>query len=457
MKKLIIILPLLFFFLLSTHRPAAAQDGACPPYTIDGGSLAGYYPEDMIACANEGLLSQWTVIADDGFPCGQVMYWDHRILQPYDATQSEILFYVPPAAWYYGQLPRIKLLISTKPTWSYFSTDAPSLDDALLGIYYFPESGDYYSSNLRSLSEYAKVTTYSANASLGARYYYNVYFINEVLLADEPTGGMFAIIVFYGDNDHMDFAVSSVQISNYNDTFPDHCPIPNASNPDPTVFPTPTVEATWTPDGNTPTPITTPFPTSSYATVQPTATPTPFTFVTVPAIPSPTSIPPLRLNDLSFTTPVMPTIPTLQFSSSSGPTVVPGSIPDLGDGIELMVTRWFTSTQYSVGLTDTLPITYTEAPTGSLVYQGPYAPSLEVPENEGTVTGAIMQIPSYFGASIGYLKMPFVLMPHFTTLLGGVYVLFSIMMFTMMLKYGLKIGLALVNWIIRIIELIPGM
>jgi hypothetical protein len=292
--------------------------------------------------------------------------------------------------------------------------------------------------------------------SIWGRDYFNAYLVDELLLANTPAGGMIGINVTYGDNDHVDFTVSSFSISAYGDAAPDYCPIPNAVMPQPTVYPSPTFEATWTPGAATPTAITTPYPTSPISTPYPTSTPTPFTFVTVPAENTPTSIPPLRLPTLQFTTPEIPEIPTLEISGGGGATVVPGSIPDLGDGIEIMVTRWYTSTQFGLGLDDTLPITETGS-TEPTVFQGPFTPSADIPAYDGSFSSALMRIPAMFGTVIGYIKMPFALMPHFSVFLVGIYILLTVILFTLMLKYGLRIGLGVINWIIRIIELIPGL
>lgn len=447
-----IALVLLFVSLL----PANAQAGACPGETILAGALAGSYPAQTVSCYYLTFLSSFVPEANESFPCGVGMRWNHRVLSGYDAEKSEAVFYVPPASWYYGQTPRIRFIISTYPNeYSLNPAGAEDLDLATLGIYYYADGDGYYSSQQRQIDQYTKITSWGS-ASLTGRDYYNSYLVDELLLTNTPAGGMIGISVNYNENDHVDFVISSFSISAYGDAVPDYCQIPNAVMPQPIIYPSPTFAATWTPGAATPTAITTAYPTAPAGTVYPTSTPTPFTFVTVPAESTPTSIPPLQLPTLQFSTPQIPEIPTLEISGGGGATVVPGSVPSLGDGIEIMVTRWFTSTQFAGGLDDTLPITATGS-TDATIFQGPYAPTTDMPAYDGTVSSAIMRIPSMFATVIGYIKMPFVLMPHFTAFLVGIYIFLAVIIFVLMLKYGLRIGLAVVNWTIRIIELIPGL
>lgn len=455
MKRLLSLFVSLVLF-VSLTSSGQAQSGACPGETILAGAISGSYPDETIACYHLTFLSTFLPETNDSFPCGVAMRWDHRIVTGQDAERSELLFYVPPAAWYYGQTPRVRFIVSTYPNdYALTPAGADDLDLATLGIYYYADENGYYSSQRRVIGQYTKITSWGHSLLIG-RDYFNAYLVDELLLADTPAGGMFGIDVTYGDNEHVDFTISSVSISAYGDAVPDYCPIPNAVMPQPTVYPSPTFEATWTPGAATPTVITTPYPTAVSGTVYPTSTPTPFTFVTVPAENTPTAISPLQLPTLRFSTPEMPVIPTLEISGGGGATVVPGSVPDLGDGIELMVTRWYTSTQLGIGLDDTIPITET-GDSSAVVFQGPYAPSASIPSYDGSFSSAIMRIPAMFGMVIGFIKMPFALMPHFTVFLVGIYIFLAVILFTLMLKYGLRIGLAVINWIIRIIELIPGL
>lgn len=204
-----------------------------------------------------------------------------------------------------------------------------------------------------------------------------------------------------------------------------------------------------------------PIPTSHGGTITPQPTQTPIVVPTIPQPATPTRPPSAILPTLSFPSLSTPSfdnmvISTVQFPEIAIPTasefgtpipfdmmVTPNGtaevratqIAEWGDSSGLVLTRWYTTTGYSTGAFSTT-ITGT-AGVSSVV------------EIAGFMGGAV-------AAPFGYVRLIQAYLPTVWPLVLFLLIAAGWVVFNLVAKYGIAIIATIIEWIRRLIELIPG-
>lgn len=324
MKKLLVLVVTVSILLIVGPDRVIAQEGDCPAFFNDMGTIHGTYPGNAKICmdADEGEAYYWIRVDNDNYdyyPCNQHIAVSLEVGSVIDIDELPpiVMAVVPPAdATYEGNQIRVRFYVidgnGLRP--KEVSEDTFHLD-------YYDQSGLFLGRETHNLSDYPVIQTTSGTMITE---YYNVYVVDEVVsLSGSPNGGFvkiilnvtpdsFSIPLIGVDLQLLDtYRFVAIQIG---DDLPAQCEIPNYGfPPTPTIAPTPTgtltptPTATATPTGTYSTP--TPYPTSIGGTITPipTVTPTPITFATIPAENTPTPWPPYIIPTVRWPTPY-PTI-----------------------------------------------------------------------------------------------------------------------------------------------------
>ena len=513
-RPLLILLLALITLLIILGLPdlAAAQNGLCPENSILLlPTPLGTWPAWVAVCNGGGVpLDNQVIIEQDAYlPCTQYVSMGHN---PF--LEDPAVVYVPPDEWTVGPYARVQFEVWFDEP---YTMAAPSGYN--FWIVYFNQYGTITISENHTLDEYQSVIgIYEPEPGIGD--YFRVWLVDEVLTINEVEGGYFMVQSRFDTLFATGFTnIASWRASRSDITQPLLCNVPWATMPPtPTPWWLPTATATGTPEptntpvptapGNTVTPVPTwtrtpsPTPTGTAAptdTPQPTATAvptdtpvptyTPAVWSTIASPATATKWPDLALPLVPYATPQLPVAatiaplqatpwPTPYFQTPELPEIEPINTPgpvetiegsiDVGlmaTAISLVMTRYYTSTELALDLDETLPdwTTYSTPPppigtrtvTDPAIYGG-LGPIQEAPVVPGTVTEALSMIPTGLAVVIGMVRMGPDLLPNFWSSILIIILYGLVAAFTLMLKYGLRIALALINWIIRLIELIPG-
>jgi hypothetical protein len=367
-------------------RPAAAQNGACPPNSYLIGDPAGWVPNGMDGCSYTPAFVSLRDDPDNERPCDQWVFLGNYL----DALGHRArLVIVPPADQYYGQQVRVRYMIMTAITTAWPQDDR-GYDDFDVHTSYFDRDGILYNTrigNLGSEDDFIRIDTWYDGTL--TRRYYTVWLADYTLNtpdSDAGSGGYLQVTIRWPDSlSNNDFGITSVQVAGPYDVLPTHCEIPNANLPTDPPPPTPTIPATWTPHA-TPTPLTTPAATSPGTTPIPTWTPTPIIYPTLPSEATATRYPVPQLQPLTWPTLDLPTAPTIEIPApvevtvDSSVTVEERSTRTYemaGDVVDI-ATRWADQVNWAAGsidpdnnagarITGTLPISSTTGAIGSTI------------------------------------------------------------------------------------------
>lgn len=507
MKRWIVIL-VIILGLAAAARPLLAQNGLCPEGSIMlFPTPLGTWPAWVAVCNGGNTDGQVFVEEDSGRPCGQYV----RMLSFPIILDDPAVVYVPPDEWVIGPYARVQFELWFDDP---YHVNPPEFSFWLV---YFNQAGLIVTQENHTLSEYQYVTGwYEIEPGVGQAF--KTWLIDETIITNETEGGYFMIVAdvggFPGDAASH---IASWRASRTDQTQPLLCPVPYATmpatptpwwepsptatgTPEPTNTPVPTAPGstitpvvTWTRTPS-PTPTGTPAPTDTpqpTATAVPTDTPvptwTPASWSTIAAPATATKWPDLNLPLVPYATPQLPiaaTIapllatpwPTPYFQTPELPEIEPINTPgpvetiegsiDVGlmaTAISLVMTRYYTSTELALDLDETLPDwsgsgltgTYTLTQQSPTQYGG-LAPIASAPTPPSTVSGAFSMIITGLGVMIGMVRMGPDLLPNFWPSVLILMLFGLVTAFVLSLKYGLRIALALINWIIRLIELIPG-
>jgi hypothetical protein len=300
---------------------------------------------------------------------------------------------------------------------------------------YWSQSGNLFSVHQQAITDYTTITTWYDGVG-GINHYYNVYLIDQTLPTNDVEAGFFRVFLVFRDESpqpkRRSFGLASFRVGANDDTFPDHCPIPNAELPatPPAATPTGTLPATWTPEPTpsiTPTPIITPGATTVNITPLPSVTLTPFVFPTIEAESTPTPFPPLQLPTIVWpTVDAVTIVPAAATVSSTG-----GTLDTLADTID---SAWSTPSSFAG---DSMSTTVTTT-TG---YNAPI--SLVVSLTQG------ISLP------IAYAKGVADYIPNTSGFLAVLLSLAAWIMFQYIAKYSIQVVVFVFELLRRIWEAIP--
>lgn len=462
-RRLFVVIVFIAASILIAQKQVMAQSGACPPNSYLLGNPADSWQSSTKACTYNQLVVSLLDDTLDFYPCQQ---WVNVLVWNVGQVIQDSVVYVPPAAQFLSQTARVRFHLWFIPVnpFQNLIPPGPEYDTLPVKIEYYSSNGNLMSFSVHPLGDYTKISTWWDDGA-GINHYYNVYIIDQTLYTDNGAGGFFKVRLLTTEDNRppngYSWAMSSWRAGAQGDYMPELCSIPNASLPGPTPHPTGTIPPTWTPNATpSPTPIQTPGATSIGTTPVPTWTPTAWVWPTLQAEITPSPWPHMSIPTVQFSTPGIPVVDPVTGSAPAIPTPDPVSIGSLASGIELVVTRWFTSTNYGLGLGEVLPIqqAYTSGITSTYIISGAIAPTRTIiAANAGTVGGVLVGIPVYIGEAVGYWKMLGQLLPSFWPLLSGIIIYFFVVVFILLLRFGVHTAIALSEWLRRIIELIPGM
>lgn len=339
-SNLILALVLLVVATLPAQR-ATAQNGVCPQYTSDLGSIGGTWPASARICrpVESGDVRYQTGSALA--PCGhRLMIWRGGQFSP-SKRESGFVYIVPPV---YPDTDRVRLRFYNYPQdlWSI---------PIIFTANWILEINSYNAQGWQIDTRTIDVKTH-AHAQIVM--YYGGAVPHEVVIVDThiaaaPGGWIRIQLLTHEPRAGIVYGYSGIQIgpySNYN-SFPDMCPLPdgNPATPTPsfgTSTPTPTPTGTFVPP--TATTIGTPYPTAVPGT--PMAThppPAPIIFPTAPSEPTPTpwrsyTMPPINFPSLSF--PAIPTRVNMAVTPGAGGNPGPMPTVSIGDGSDAVTRIW---------------------------------------------------------------------------------------------------------------------
>lgn len=481
MKRAAFIL-LIALVIAGVARMAFAQSGACPPGTVamTPPSPSGTWPSDTLICRDIGTEGDHLEIYDEnGYACEEqgvkgndlwgLVEWQPRVV------------YVPPAGR--NIVDEDGYTRFRFEFWSYnFAGNAD--DEMRIKVEYWGPDNVRRSWKTFAVGNYTMVTAPTPIQVIIPQYY-NVFLIDEEILAD-VSDGYFTVRPLQerdipGSADMTMWYIAGWQAGAPDDNFPPFCPIPGGTIPStPTPAPpTATLPPTFTPVGTyeTPTPSRTPTPYTPAATSPggtpntpfPTNTPTAIVYSTLPPEPTVTPWPTYVFPTIVFATAAPPNIepintpPPLTWQQTPDPTAEYQleQIENWTEDISIMATRWHTTTSYALTFDpDTaMPITSTVPITSEflVIQPGVNAPTL-LPTSSGespTIREWLMNIPDNVAVIAGYIKSPQFYMPHFWPLFFFLLVAFAIILFITAFRFAMKMALAAYKFFGWHIEKIP--
>lgn len=466
MNKFVLITLTIFVFWGSTTR-VHAQEIGCPAEDTEIGTPHGSWPGSLVVC--ESIYNN-TYITEDPqnfYPCTQHITAQGSLAYPYGTFG--FVAYVPSES-----VVRIRFLY-----WegSYLFYATPGSEATIL-VEYITADGlqyDYLEIPVNSFPNV--VTAYYGFYDLP--YYYRVYMVDFFISVPNGgvTNGLFAIafqgVDMIGD---MSAHVASLQVGSFNQVFPDFCPLPNGDpwplTPTPPGYVSPTPIAT--PTGTIPFTYT-PAPTAIAGTIMPTRTPTAIVLATLPLIDTPTPYPVISLPTLQFPLWIFPTIEPINTPPPLTvvfPTATPAATntpfgggedgEELGDGVDemaadiaMLATQWvgvIDAGYEQMALTRTVGIT-TWVDSFNILVRGP--DPVEVEQYAALAPVPVVQAANTMATVISLIKSLQLYAPSLWPVVLTLLISFSLVTGTIIVKVLTNIVWRLLEWIRRLIELIP--
>lgn len=418
--------------------PAAAQNGVCPDYADGIAVIPGSYPAGGANCVYGPAPDNWSIVYSTDMPCGGGIQYSQSLPS---FNEWDTLTIVPPAAQTFPSgSARIKFFWYGR-TWF---LEQNYTDPVVIRIRSYDTTGAAVAFRDIVTTDYTMHVT-----PVGFRYYEidtSISMIQggyiDLTIIDPPTRSTGPKIVM----------MHSFRISDAAHFAPPMCNVPGVPTATPSQTPTPI----------TPTPTTTATPTTGPSpTVTPTPSNTPTAWATFPGTtwtPFPTSTPytiptgeaeatPTRLPAVTFPAIVIPTLGlptgTIQIPTPAGVGV--GLTPNATiqaratDTAGIVVTAGAIATRYDGQRADALAmlaITNTETFSAPVEIAGQIAEAVEAP--------------------ISYARAVQLYLPNIWPLLAFLIAVAFWRAANLFAKFGVTIISTVVEWLRRLIELIPG-
>lgn len=433
------ILIALVLVLVAVQLPALvlAQGGICPDDTQTMITPLGWQPGSMAVCVES---NDWQILYDSTFPCGSVLRYFNgyvpnglaheplTLVFPSDMAfpsgYARFGFYVA-AVQQLGGNPGLDVNISSYDE-NNFRVDSITVDTGDYPTIEIGDPGALY-------SRYAAVRDVIFRAEEGGSIIMRIQAPPLWYLYEYAWAGV--VIV--------DSQQPLPQLCNINGTpIPTPSPTPVTNTPTAQPTPTGTIPNTWTPT-YTPTPSTTPqsFPTSPGGTPSPFPTSTPYQINTRRA--EATSTP------LSISTIPGMVVPTLDFPSAGG-FATPG-------GVSAGLTPNATTIARVTDIAEYADSSYAIA-TAWVGNIGVGSSYFEITQTVGMSTPIDMadQMVDMVAEPISWALIIQEYAPNLWYSVFWMLVLFSWIIWVTVVKFGFTVVVTVINWIYKLIELIPG-
>lgn len=431
----------LLLFLAAQLLPVLvqAQAGICPDDTQQIITPLGWGPGDMSVCVDS---NDWQIIYESYFPCGSVLRNFQGVLPNQLGYQPVTLVYPADMAFPSGYA-KFGFYFTSLYTWGY-----PAADQSVISVKSFDENNFQVGEVFIDAGDYPSINITNPGAL-----YSEFVAVRDVIVRAEEAGYMTVEMVEPGYLTVNDFAFAGFIIVDAQQPLPDLCSVAGTPVPTPTATPvtntptaqptpTGTIPNTWTPT-YTLTPSTTPqsYPTSPGGTPSPFPTSTPYQLSTRRAEPTGT---PLTIN----TIPAL-VVPTLDFPSGGGFSTPEGvgagltpnsttearitAVAEYQESAGVVVTAWAENNALAssyFAITETVGIS--------------------TPLEMATEMSAMITEP------ISWARIIEEYAPNLWVSVFWILVLFAWVTWILVAKFGFTVILTIINWIYKIIELIPG-
>lgn len=420
-----------------------AQSGTCPDWTNELYPVPpGTYPGTSRICVAENEGGEVGVVYNGTMPCGGGTYIDPDYETMINNEWPRIVIVPPQNQQFPSGYAKIGWQMSSL---DYLNGNYDSY------ITYNVETFD--STGVQIDATQVTSTNFPFEVGFNGTRFYEI----EATLEFSP-GGFFTMQVIDPEPIYVNisYGFGIIIVDGYSGLSQLRCNVPGAATPTPSPVPsaTPTVTGTLPPTNtpqptntldpsvtpNTATPTPQSFPTAPGGTITPLPTPTMLTFVTVPALPTPTAwgtmvLPTLDLGEPSFgggnvpgeTAEAFGVQLTMQPTISAFQTQIAENINRNNDMAEFFYTEEF--------FTDTLDISGTMGISTPVEIAGIMAESITTP--------------------IAYVKMIQFYLPNIWPLLFGILLMATWVFFILFVKFAIAVISEALELLRRLIELIP--